>query len=89
MRDRFDDVTQDAANELCDAATSIFFAVACFESARRGGPIRLPWHLCPKRQPPCPCTLDPDLVNDAEQFLLRLGVIYFDDHCRARLSLSL
>jgi hypothetical protein len=79
-------LTEQEANDLCLAATAVFFAVVRLESMRRGGPIRLPALLCPKTEPPCPCTLDPDLVVAAEQFLLRLGVIHFDEHDRPRLS---
>ena len=81
-----DELSQIEVDRLCEAATSVFFAVACFESIRLQCPIALPELLCPTREPPCPCTYHPDLVHEAEQFLVRLGVIYFDEHYRPRLS---
>ena len=81
------DLTSQDANELCAAASAIFFSVVCCESERRRAPICLPELLCPERPEfQCPCRFDTDLLAAAEDFLLRLGVIYFDDHYRPRLS---
>ena len=78
-----EDVTQEDANRLCKAATAVFFSVLRHESIRNDRPVIIPFHLLPDQAPPCPCTLCPELVREAEQFLIRMGVIEVEgDHLR-------
>ena len=78
-----EDVTQDDADRLCKAATAVFFSVLRLESIRHDRPVIIPFHLLPDQAPPCPCTMCPELVREAEEFLIRLGVIEVeDDHLR-------
>lgn len=81
------ELSQQEVNVLCGAADSVFFAAVCRESLLRRCPISVPKLLCPEERPPCPCSLDPDIATDAEDFLLRLGMVYFDAHGRLRLSM--
>lgn len=60
---------------LCDAASSVFFAIVRYQAVRMGKPVPLPLILCPKSVPPCPCSFSREEVREAEMFLRRLGVI--------------
>ncbi|MEM7229127.1 MAG: hypothetical protein AAF432_09970 [Planctomycetota bacterium] len=77
-----------AEDQLCEAATAVYYAVVCLEATRRGHPIPIPELLCPVGVPPCPCQIDPALLHEAEQFLVRMGMIYFDGQYRTRLTLD-
>ena len=60
---------------LCDAASALFYTIAKHQFHRTGDPIPLPLHLCPKSTPPCICGFSRHEIDQAEAFLLRLGVI--------------
>lgn len=69
----FEGMTPD---RLCDAASALFYAIAKHHANRTGEPIPLPVHLCPKTlNPPCICSFLPHELDQAEGFLLRMGVI--------------
>ena len=84
MSDYAKDVSQEQANELCRAATAVYFAILYRESMEQKEPITLPLLMCPVTPPPCLCSLDEDLAQDATAFLIRLGIVHIDELGRPR-----
>ena len=60
---------------LCDAASALFYAIARHQFQRTGDPIPIPIHLCPTSRPTCICKFSRREIDEAEAFLLRIGVI--------------
>ena len=81
------DISQDDANNLCHAASSVFFALLEREAAELNSRIILPSLLCPASKVPPPCTLDPETVKEATAMLIRLGVVEIDDQGKIHLIL--
>lgn len=63
------------AQRLCDAASSVFYAIVRLQMRYTGQRHELPLLLCPKSVPPCPCRFSAAELRAAEAFLLRLGMI--------------
>ena len=82
-----DDISQTDADELCTAASAVFFALLRVEASRQRSVIALPELLCPKSRLPAPEDLDPDLLERATAMLLRLQVVEIDDRGRLRVHL--
>ncbi|MCP4836973.1 MAG: hypothetical protein GY895_19665 [Phycisphaera sp.] len=82
-----DDISQADANELCTAASAVFFALLRVEAARHQSVIALPELLCPRSRLPAPEDLEPDLLERATAMLLRLQVVEIDDHGKLRVHL--
>lgn len=81
------DISQADANDLCFAASSVFFALLEREAAEMKSRIILPSLLCPATRLPRPCSLDPEMVKEATAMLIRLGVVEIDDQGRIHLVL--
>lgn len=69
------DLSQQQADDLCRAASAVYYRVVQAHAMRTGRPALLPELLCPRGCPPCVHQFDESLLNEAEQMLLRLGVI--------------
>lgn len=82
-----DDISQADADELCTAASAVFFALLRVEAARHHSAIALPELLCPTSRLPAPEDLAPDLLERATAMLLRLQVVEIDDHGKLRVHL--
>ena len=70
-----DGLTKADVDMLCDAASAVYFHLLRFKARETGRPVALPELMCPKGRVRCVCEFDDDAIDDAEQFLLRLGVI--------------
>ena len=81
------DLTQAEANELCHAASCIFFTLLKHEAARNNCTIILPSLLHPPESLPPLATLDEELIEEGMAFLARLGIIIVDDRGRACMPL--
>jgi len=69
------EMTQDEINHFCRAASAVYFAIARAHAARTGGPVLVPDLICPAGRVPCVGQFDDDLLDEAELFLLRMGMI--------------
>ena len=72
------DITQEGANQLCLAASCIFFELLRKESVQTGAEIVLPWHLTPPAPLPHLATFDEPLIQEATAMLIRLGIVLHD-----------
>ena len=70
-----DDPTQAEANELCTAASVVFFALLRSEATATGSVIALPELLCPAEALPPMVAFDPAIVEEATAMLIRMGVV--------------
>ena len=68
-------MSQQEINDFCGAASAVYFAIAQAHVARTGEPAMLPELLCPRSSVPRMCTYDKETLEEAAQFLLRLGFI--------------
>ena len=86
MDNQFADLSQAEVDRLYQAASAVFFAVVDFESGLQGGPLLLPAWFCPSQEPPCPCSMDPELIREASMFLVRMGILWVDGLGQLRVS---
>lgn len=70
-----DQMKREDANRLCRAASAVYYEIVCASAKRTGTPAKLPFLLCPKGRTPCTCEFSHSELEEAEAFLLRLGVI--------------
>jgi len=69
------DMSQEEINDFCRVASAAYFAIVRAHVARTGEPALLPELLCPIGPVPCVHHYDDETLDEAEQFLLRLGLI--------------
>ncbi len=82
------EITQESANELCRAASCIFFELIRKESIQTGVEIILPWHLSPPSSLPHLNTFDAPLIQEAIAMLLRLGIVARDAEENIRINFN-
>ena len=70
-----DDLSAADADNLCTAASVVFFAVLQKEASRRRSLVALPELLCPEERLPPLGAFDPRVIEEATAMLIRLGVI--------------
>lgn len=70
-----DSLTDAEINVLCDATSAVYYAIVASHSRKMGTRPMLPEHLCPKGEPACPCNFTEEQLDEAEAFLVRLGMI--------------
>lgn len=68
-------LSQRRANRLCRAASAADYSIAQAHACRTGEPARIPRHLSPLGSMPRVCEFSRQEIEEAERFLLRLGVI--------------
>ena len=67
---------------LFDASSAVLFAVIESEYCMKGSPVMVPEWVMPTCEPSCPCQMDSELVQEAADFLLRMGMLQVsDDGC--------
>lgn len=66
---------QQEINDFCRAASAAYYAIVAAHATRTGEPAMLPELLCPEGLPPRPCEFTEKQLDEAEAFLVRLGVI--------------
>ncbi|MEM1166049.1 MAG: hypothetical protein AAGI30_07135 [Planctomycetota bacterium] len=69
------DITPEEVDRLCEAASALYYHIAFRHAMRTGRPVLLPELLCPKSSTPCVDAFSEDDIDEAERFLLRLGII--------------
>ncbi|MEM9066060.1 MAG: hypothetical protein AAGB51_11280 [Planctomycetota bacterium] len=69
------EMTQAEINDFCRAASAAYYTIVRQHACRTGVPAMLPEHLCPKDRPPSPYDYTQQQIQEAEEFLYRLGVI--------------
>ena len=69
------DMSQQEINDFCRAASAAYYAIVRAHVARTGEPAMLPDLLCPVGPVPCAHHFDDETLDEAERFLLRLGLI--------------
>ncbi|MEM1424044.1 MAG: hypothetical protein AAGH64_08575 [Planctomycetota bacterium] len=69
------EMSQDEINRYCGAASATYYAIVCAHAQRTGVCAKLPDLLCPDGIPPMQSDYTNDELDEAEAFLLRLGVI--------------
>ncbi|MEL6497555.1 MAG: hypothetical protein AAF937_05930 [Planctomycetota bacterium] len=70
-----DAMTQAEVNEFCRATSALYFEVVRQHASRTGVPACLPDLLCPKADVPSTAGYDGVMLEEAERFLLRMGLI--------------
>ncbi|MEL6330040.1 MAG: hypothetical protein AAFR38_10275 [Planctomycetota bacterium] len=75
QRGESDRLDQDRINRACRAASAAYYAIVCAHARRTGVPGLLPELLCRTGPTPCACDFSDAELDDAERFLVRLGVI--------------
>ena len=76
------EMSQTEINRFCSAATAVYFRVLSSHARRTGERIPLPPLVCPKKgKPPSVCGFACEELAQAEEFLVRLGVIAGRDDC--------
>lgn len=68
-------MSQEEINRFCAATSSLYYSIVSWHARRSGVTPQLPDLLCPTGDLPCVHRFDEDLVDEAEKFLLRLGMI--------------
>ena len=68
-------LSQQRANRLCRAASAAYYSIARIHACRTGEPALIPTHLSPLGPMPQMCEFSRQEIEEAERFLLRLGVI--------------
>lgn len=68
-------MSQQEINHFCRAASAAYYAIVRAHVARTGEPAMLPDLLCPVGPVPCAHHFDDETLDEAERFLLRLGLI--------------
>ena len=86
MDKQLKELTQSDVDRLFEAAAAIFFAVLDCETRMSPGPVLVPAWFCPTQQPPCPCGMDSELVQEASDFLVRIGILFVDESGHLRMS---
>ena len=81
-------ITQEKANELCRAASCIFFELIRKEAAQTGAEIVLPWHLSPPAPLPHLNSFDEPLMQEAVAMLIRLGIVSRDAEENIRIDFN-
>ncbi|MEO0632394.1 MAG: hypothetical protein AAFY46_16950 [Planctomycetota bacterium] len=69
------EMNQDEINEFCTAASAVYFAVVRAHVKRTGEPAMLPDLLCPCGRVPTVDEYDETMLDEAERFLVRMGLI--------------
>lgn len=69
------EMSQSEINAFCKAASAAYFAIARAHAMRCGLPVLLPELLCPVDALPDVEGFDDETLDEAERFLVRLGVI--------------
>ena len=69
------EMSQEEINRYCSAASATYYAIVCAHAQRTGQCAKLPDLLCPDGLPPLQSQFSPGELDEAEEFLLRLGVI--------------
>ena len=64
---------------LFDASSAVLFAVIESEYCMKGSPVMVPEWVMPTCEPSCPCQMDSELVQEASNFLLRMGMLQVSD----------
>ena len=64
---------------LFDASSAVLFAVIESEYCLKGSPVMVPEWVMPDCEPSCPCQMDSELVEEAVDFLLRMGMLKVSD----------
>ena len=54
-------------------------AVIESEYCMKGSPVMVPEWVMPTCEPSCPCQMDSELVQEAADFLLRMGMLQVSD----------
>lgn len=70
-----DDAETRAARKLCRAASAAYYAIVVRHACKAGTPVALPTLLCPNGAAPSTDEFSSAELDEAERFLLRLGVI--------------
>lgn len=69
------EMSQHEINRFCKAASAAYFAILQSHTRRTGECARIPELLSPKGRVPHPLMFTAEELDEADQFLLRLGVI--------------
>ena len=80
------ELSKDDVDRFFEAAAAVFFAVLDCESSVRPGPVLVPAWFCPSAEPPCTCGMDPVVVQEASNFLVRMGIMRVDEAGYLRLD---
>ena len=70
-----DDAETRAARRLCRAASAAYYEIFVRHACRTGRPAVLPELLCPEGAVPATDEFSASELDEAEAFLIRLGVI--------------
>ncbi|MEM9167824.1 MAG: hypothetical protein AAGB48_12475 [Planctomycetota bacterium] len=68
-------MSQDEINRFCAATSALYYTIVASHARRCGIAPELPELLCPTAATPCAHRFDQDILDEAEKFLLRLGMI--------------
>tara|TARA_B100001059_G_C17827911_1_gene582663 strand:- start:2553 stop:2834 length:282 start_codon:yes stop_codon:yes gene_type:complete len=79
MHHQADDLTHEDVDRLFEAAAALFFVVLEAESTIQSAPVLVPAWFSPVMDPPCPCTMDSAIVEEASDFLVRMGIMRIDE----------
>ena len=82
-------ISQEEADRLCLAASSLFFTLLLEEAAERGCSVMLPRLLAPRTPLPPPEQLPPAERKEGMDLLIRLGIVQQDEEGRARVPLQI
>ena len=74
-----EDLTKEDVDSLFEAAAALFFVILECESTVQMSPVLVPAWFSPAMDPPCPCTMDSALVEEATDFLVRMGIVRIDE----------
>ncbi|MBG79775.1 MAG: hypothetical protein CMJ39_03570 [Phycisphaerae bacterium] len=85
MDNQTKELSQEDVDRLFEAAAAVFFAVLDCESNLHPGPLLIPAWFCPSVEPPCTCGMDPAVVQEASNFLVRMGIMRVDESGHLRL----
>ena len=88
MRDE-GEITQEEADELCQAASSLFFTLLIEEAERHRCSVVMPRLLAPPAPVPAPEKFSAEALGESMAFLVRLGIVRKDDWGRMRLPIEL
>ncbi|MEL6498440.1 MAG: hypothetical protein AAF937_01420 [Planctomycetota bacterium] len=75
MKKQASEMSQEEINRFFDATSALYFSIVAWHARRSGVDPRLPDLLQPTGDLPCVHRYDEHLVDEAEKFLLRLGMI--------------
>ena len=72
-------MSQEQVDLLFEAASAVLFSVIETEYCMKGTPVLVPEWVMPPCDPTCPCQMDMELVQEASNFLLRMGLLRVTD----------